>query len=317
MQQDLRFWGVVVKPGETLKCDPGEEYYHISQIALEVGKAEENVEVFVNIDDERIKLGTFSADNDRSVSDLVFNRKFELLHSSMTSNICFTGYKFKIVERSNISAKGGGESDEEVPSLIPLDSNTDVYKNNEATHGANKLTEPRPADAPSSIPKATVEEPTSPGKPKGDDKDKTDARNLSDGKDSENSEDVDYPRKGEKMPLETPLKTPQGKKAKIETPTTGNKTGYVHVATPYPAKQAPKTNDYVHVATPYPAKQARKTSDHVHVATPHPAKRARKTPENNDKSTQSTGHICGPCNRTFSSPMGLRDHSKAKHGTTK
>jgi hypothetical protein len=44
------------------------------------------------------------------------------------------------------------------------------YKNNEATHGSNKLTAPRPVDAPSSIPKATVEEPTSPPKPKGDDK---------------------------------------------------------------------------------------------------------------------------------------------------
>jgi hypothetical protein len=44
------------------------------------------------------------------------------------------------------------------------------YKKNDYTHGANKLTAPMSADAPSSIPKATVEEPTSHGKPKGDDK---------------------------------------------------------------------------------------------------------------------------------------------------
>uniref|UniRef100_A0A453G924 C2H2-type domain-containing protein n=1 Tax=Aegilops tauschii subsp. strangulata TaxID=200361 RepID=A0A453G924_AEGTS len=80
--------------------------------------------------------------------------------------------------------------------------------------------------------------------------------------------------------METPLNTPQGKRAKIATPTTGNKTGYVHVATPHPAaKQARKSGDHVHAATPHPAaKQAHKSGDHVHVATPHPAaKQAHKS----------------------------------------
>ncbi|XP_047055037.1 histone deacetylase HDT2-like isoform X2 [Lolium rigidum] len=300
MQQDLRFWGVVVKPGETWKCDPGELYYHLSQIALEDGKAKENVEVFVKTDDKRIMLCTLSVDNDpHFVTGLVFKKKFELLHTSMNSNICFTGYKFEIVDRCNTYTKGDDESDQEVPLLIPLDSNTDGYKNNEATHGSNKLTAPRPVNAPSSTPKATVEEPTSPPKPKGDDKDKTDAHNPSDSDDIETYEDVDYPQKktkGQKRPVETPLKTPQGKKAKIETPTTGKNTGYVHVATPYPAKQASRTSGYVHVATPYPAKHA------------------RKAPESKDKSKQSTPHVCGSCSRTFGSPGGLKDHSKVKHG---
>lgn len=39
----------------------------------------------------------------------------------------------------------------------------------EAKHGANKLTAPKPAAAPSSKPKATVEETKNPGKPKIDD----------------------------------------------------------------------------------------------------------------------------------------------------
>ncbi|XP_051227695.1 histone deacetylase HDT2 isoform X2 [Lolium perenne] len=294
MQQDLRFWGVVVKPGETFKCDPGELYYHLSQIALEDGKAKENVEVFVKTDDKRIMLCTLSVDNDpHFVTGLVFKKKFELLHSSMNSNICFTGYKFEIVDRYNTYTKGDNESDQEVPLLIPLDSNTDGYKNNEATHGSNKLTAPRPVDAPPSIPKATVEEPISPPKPKGDDKDKTDAHNPSDSDDIETFEDVDYPQKKTKgltRPVETPLKTPQGKKAKIETPS------YVHVATPYPLKQASKTSGYVHVATPYPAKHA------------------RKEPESKDKFKQFTPHVCGSCSRTFGSPRGLKDHSKAKHG---
>ncbi|CAM0884256.1 unnamed protein product [Alopecurus aequalis] len=291
-QVDLRFWGVAVKPGETVKCDPGELYYHVSQITLGAGKPEENVKVFVNIDDKSFLLGTLSADNDPNfATSLVFEKKFELLHSSKTSNIYFTGYTFNL--RYNPSTKGGDESDEEVPLLIPLESNKDGCKNNEATHGDNKLTAPRPADAPSSITKARVEEPTSPGNAKGDDK------KPSDGDNSESSEDGDYPRKktkGKNEPVETPLKTPRGKKAKIATPTTGKKTGYVHVATPYPAKQAQKTSGYVHVATP------------------HPAKRPKKATGSKDRSTQSTPHVCGSCSRTFSSPISLKDHSKVKHG---
>ncbi|VAH67432.1 unnamed protein product [Triticum turgidum subsp. durum] len=327
MTENHRFWGVVVKPGETVKCDPGDSHYHISTIALEPGKAEEDVQVFVKIDDTRIMLGTLSVDNHPHVlADLVFKEEFELFHSSMTSNISFMGYKFDIIKRFHSCTKQGADSDEEVPLAIPLDINTDGYKNNEATHGANNLLiAPRPADAPSSIPKAKVEETNSPGKQKGDDKDKTGMQNSSDGLDNESSDqDVDYPRKRTKddyNPMETPLNTPQGKRAKIATPTTGNKTGYVHVATPHPAaKQARKPGDHVHVATPHPAaKQARKSGDHVHVATPHPAaKHARKTPENNDdKSKQSAGHVCNSCNRTFSSLKGLGDHSRAKHGDAK
>lgn len=271
-------------------------------------------------------LGTLSVDNHPHVlADLVFKKEFELLHSSMTSNISFIGYKFDIIKRSHSCTRKVDESDEEVPLAIPLDFNTDGYKNNEATHDANKLIAPRPADAPSSIAKATVEETNSPGKQKGDDKDKTDAQNPSDGVDNESSDqDVDYPRKKTKddyNPMETPLKTPQGKRAKIATPTTGNKTGYVHVATPHPAaKQARKSCDHVHVATPHPAaKQARKSGDHVHVATPHPAaKHARKTGENSDdKSKQSAGHVCNSCDRSFRTLGGLEDHSRAKHGAAK
>lgn len=30
----LTFLGVVVKPGETVKCDPGDSHYHISTVCL-------------------------------------------------------------------------------------------------------------------------------------------------------------------------------------------------------------------------------------------------------------------------------------------
>nr|ACD50316.1 histone deacetylase HD2 isoform 2 [Hordeum vulgare] len=295
MTENHRFWGVVVKPGETVKCDPGDSHYHISTIALEAGKAEENVQVFVNTDDTRIMLGTLSVHNHPHVlADLVFKKEFELLHSSMTSNISLTGYKFDIMKRSHSCTKQGDESDEEVPMAIPLDFNTDANKNNEIAHDANKLIAPRPADAPSSIPEATVEETNTPGKQKADDKGKANAQNPIDGADNESSDqDVDYLRKKTKddyNPMETPLNTPQGKRAKIATPTTGNKTGYVHVATPHPAaKQACKSVDHVHVVTPHPAvKQARKSGDRVHVVTPHPA--AKQSHKSGDHVHVATPH---------------------------
>ncbi|KAE8811701.1 histone deacetylase HD2 isoform 2 [Hordeum vulgare] len=284
--------GVVVKPGETVKCDPGDSHYHISTIALEAGKAEENVQVFVNTDDTRIMLGTLSVHNHPHVlADLVFKKEFELLHSSMTSNISFTGYKFDIMKR--------------YPSTFPSSMiatelrHAFVFFNcfpvlSHLTHVLNKLIAPRPADAPSSIPEATVEETNTPGKQKADDKGKANAQNPIDGADNESSDqDVDYPRKKTKddyNPMETPLNTPQGKRAKIATPTTGNKTGYVHVATPHPAaKQACKSGDHVHVVTPHPAvKQARKSGDRVHVVTPHPA--AKQSHKSGDHVHVATPH---------------------------
>ncbi|XP_024315870.1 histone deacetylase HDT2 isoform X2 [Brachypodium distachyon] len=314
MMQGLRFWGVVVKPGETVKCDPGESHYHISQIALEADNMKENVEVFVNVGGKRIMLGTLSVDkHPQVVTDQVFDKEFELVHSSMTSNICFTGYQFKIVKSSNSSSKeasdvSGDDSDEEVPLAIPLDSNTDDYKNNQATHGVNKLTASRPADAPCSISKAAVQETDSLEGPEGDHKDKTAAQDPSDDNDSKGSDqDMDHTPKGNKRPVETPLKTPSAKKTNIASPTVGKKTGSC----------VGKKSAHVHVATPYPAKQAHKISEHVHVATPHPAKHARKTPENSDKSKQSASYFCNSCNRTFNSSMGLEDHSRMKHGAAK
>ena len=51
----------------------------------------------MNTDDKRILLATLSVDNGpHFVTKLVFEKKFELLHSSMTSNIYFTGYTFKL-----------------------------------------------------------------------------------------------------------------------------------------------------------------------------------------------------------------------------
>ncbi|PUZ53377.1 hypothetical protein GQ55_5G047900 [Panicum hallii var. hallii] len=209
-----RHWGVLVRPGETVKCNPGELYCHISQIALQDDKGNEDVRVFVKVDGNRIPIGTLSVDKyPQCKIGLVFEKEFELLHSSKTSNISALGFTFrghKIKSYSDTSTDEDDDSDEEVPLAIPLYPNADEVES-------------------------------------GDDEDSNDQ----DG--SESSDEVGEALKnaiGKIRPAETPLRTPVEKKAKIATPSMGNKTGsgstnrsgYVHVATPYPSsKQVKKT----------------------------------------------------------------------------
>ncbi|KAG2580118.1 hypothetical protein PVAP13_6NG317800 [Panicum virgatum] len=83
--------GVLVRPGDTVKCNPGELY------SLQNDKGNEDVRVFVKVDGNRILIGTLS-------------KEFELLHSSKTSNI------FAL----DTSTDEDDDSDEEVPLAIPL-----------------------------------------------------------------------------------------------------------------------------------------------------------------------------------------------------
>ncbi|EHA8588897.1 histone deacetylase HDT2 [Cocos nucifera] len=58
--------GVEVKPGEIVKCDPGEDkYLHLSQASLgevKKDKGNENVPIFVKFNDQKLVLGTLSAE---------------------------------------------------------------------------------------------------------------------------------------------------------------------------------------------------------------------------------------------------------------
>nr|GMC94214.1 histone deacetylase HDT1-like isoform X2 [Ipomoea batatas] len=110
----------------------------------------------------------------------------------------------------------------------------------------------------------------------------------SDGEDEDESDET--PKKvesGKKRLAESAKKTPasdKNKKAKLETPQkTGGKKSSVHVATPYPLKQA-------------------KTA-------------ANKPNQSTPKSAGS--HACKSCNRTFGSEGALDSHTKAKHSSGK
>ncbi|KAF0916433.1 hypothetical protein E2562_007526 [Oryza meyeriana var. granulata] len=317
MEASMGFWGVVVRPGETVRCDPpGEFYYHISQIALEPGELNENVQVFVEVDGKRTLLGTLLAEHcPQLATDLVFEKEFELLHTSKTYTIFFSGYQAEDTRGSDSPTKEGDESDEEVPLAIPLYPNSDDDKIKEAQYSPSKLAELKSAAAASPIPKAVVEERKNYGKSKADDDDSgeedgdssgesessddEDMIDEQDSSDDESSDEEETPSKnteGKNRPVETPLKRPPQKKAKLATPimdskagtVTGKRSGYVHVATPHPAKQAKKT--------PASNDMPQHSSGYVHVATPYPAKQAKKTSANNGMSKHS-GYACKSCHK--------------------
>ncbi|WVZ67737.1 hypothetical protein U9M48_016780 [Paspalum notatum var. saurae] len=259
-------WGVVVRPGKTVKCDPLEFYCHLSQIALQDGKGNEDVRVFVKIDGKEFLIGTLSVDKyPQYTTSLVFEKEFELLHTSKSTNISALGFKI-----SNISIDvSDDESDEEVPLAIPL------YPNAEDKSKENKSGVEKPTATQFSKPKIRLEETKDPymkadggiAHDKGDEdyvdpegcercdyEDIVNPQDSSDHDDDSESSDQDEGSLEiiacKNSTAETPLKAPPEKKARIATPSVGKKTGSVTA----------KRSGYVHVATPYPSsKQVKKT----------------------------------------------------------
>ncbi|GJM92128.1 hypothetical protein PR202_ga08560 [Eleusine coracana subsp. coracana] len=213
--------GVVVRPGEIVKGDPGEIYYHISQIALQAGKGNEDVRVFVKVAGQEILLGTLSVD----------------IYPQHTTDL-FLDCLLWLLSTSNASTEGDHDSDDEVPLAIPLYSNADDAKGKETKSGEGKAAGQGSSATLSSKPKATLGKTKNPGKLKanvgGNDK-----------YDSEEGEsDDDEKAKVKNRPAETPLKTPSVKKAKIGASSADHKSG----------SGTAKRSDHAHVATPYPSK---------------------------------------------------------------
>jgi len=93
----MEFWGVEVKPGEVLCCDPGDDkYLHLSQAALgEIQIAKENERVLLNVhdDNKKIVLGALTYGKcDQFSLDIMFSKPFKLSHSCTTGSVFFIGY---------------------------------------------------------------------------------------------------------------------------------------------------------------------------------------------------------------------------------
>ncbi|CAI9289939.1 unnamed protein product [Lactuca saligna] len=93
----MEFWGVEVKPNETLKITVEDfKLLHISQVALgEVKnrKKVENVQVRVNFNDQKFVLATLSSERiPQLLFDLLFEKDVELSHGWKDGSVYFCGY---------------------------------------------------------------------------------------------------------------------------------------------------------------------------------------------------------------------------------
>ncbi|OAY72554.1 Histone deacetylase HDT2 [Ananas comosus] len=304
----MEFWGVEVKPGETVKCDPGDDkYLHLSQASLgetKKDRASESVPIYVKFNDQKLVLGTLSTDKVPQISyDLVFEKEFELSNIDFLDSI--------LLSSSKPSDFGDTDSeDEDIP--LGLSSNGKPMVKEEEVKPAAAKNNTAKADASAAKTKVKIEEPNkASSKQEADDEDdddesEEDASDDEDGdedmlegeEDSDDEDDSDSsdeeeeettPKKAEskKRPAEPASKS--GKKAKLASPAVGQKTG-----------------------------GDGKVGGHV--ATPHPAKLVGKTPASNkqQQTPKSVGSVtCKSCSKKFNSENALQAHTKAKHSAGK
>ncbi|KAJ8477735.1 hypothetical protein OPV22_021462 [Ensete ventricosum] len=312
----MEFWGLEIKPEETVKVDPGEDkYLHLSQASLgETKKGNENILVYVKFNNQKLVLGTLSADKCAQIQyDLVFEKEFELSHSSNNASVYLCGYKTAALEADEFP--DFDESDSDADEDIQLDQKTNgksIVKVEQAKSTAGKPKVPQ-SNAPASKAKPKIEELKKADKQKAnkdddeeseedesdDDEDMVEAEDDSEDEDEVESSDEDEApvKKAEppnKRPAGSALKTPVSeKKAKLISPGKGES-----------QRKGGAAKKDGHSATPLPAKQIGKT-------TAKNAKSKQQTPN-------SAGSVnCKSCGKNFNSDNALQAHTKAKHSAGK
>jgi hypothetical protein len=298
----MEFWGLEVKPGTTLKCVPGDDYIlHLSQAALgESKKASNNAIMYVKVDDQKLAIGTLSTDKYPQIQfDLVFDKEFELSHTSKAASVFFSGYKvLQPVEGDEMDLDSEEDGDEEEEEM-----NNIVIKENGKAQGKE---EPKGGKAGAATSKANAVALDVEKKKNNDDSDEDETDDSDDDEDlsseegdddgsSDEDDSSEDDESDEDDEDETPKKPEAGKKRVAEN-----------------ALKTSASDKKAKVATPSGQKTGGKNT---HVATPHPAKQASKTPANNDKSKslKSGGSIsCSSCSKTFNSEKAMQDHVKAK-----
>ncbi|XP_008803803.2 histone deacetylase HDT2-like isoform X2 [Phoenix dactylifera] len=301
----MEFWGVEVKPGETVKCDPGQDkYLHLSQASLgelKKDKGNENVPIFVKLNDKKLVLGTLSAEKSAQISyDLVFEKEFELSHSSKNTSVFFCGYKTVVADDDEIDdfQDSDSDSEEDVQLGEKVNGKTEV-KDEQAKPTTGKAGIAK-ADPSAAKPKVRIEEHNKADKQKDqkvDEDDEDDEEDESEDEDEseEGSDDDEHMAEAEddsddessdEEDEATPQKTESGKKRLAGSAS----------KTPAPEKKAKLVSPFGSQKTGGDAKKG------GHIATPHPAKHAGKTPAKRDKAKQqspkSAGSVsCKSCNR--------------------
>ncbi|KAI3924162.1 hypothetical protein MKX01_029697 [Papaver californicum] len=283
----MEFWGIEVKPGQSYKVSPASDrVLHLSQSCVgEVKKGkEESVVVYAKFDDQKHVIAHLNADKYPQIShDLVFEKDFELSHSSKNGSIYFTGYMSTFEESDDEGGFPSDSDDEDLP--VEEDLPVDIKENGKAAKpDASAAKKVKVVD-----PKAADEDNSDEDDSDSDSSDEDEEMDESDSDDGESSEEEVEPTptpKGKKRPAEGANKklTPGDKKAKLETPqksgADGKKGGAVHQGTPYPKG----------------------------------GKTAASGGNKSNKSPKSTGSVsCNSCSKAFGTDSALQAHSKAKH----
>nr|CAB3464227.1 unnamed protein product [Digitaria exilis] len=225
----MEFWGLEVKPGSTVKCVPGDGYIlHLSQAALGESKKSDNALMYVQVDDQKLAIGTLSPDKYPQIQfDLVFDKEFELSHTSKAASVFFSEEELNVpVIKENGKAEGKNSQGKPVAAVKEAEK-----KSKEDDSDEDETDD------------SSDDEGLSPEE--GDD-DSSDEGDSSDEDDDESEEDEDEetptpkkPEVGKKRAADNALKTPLSDKKAKATPS-GQKTGgnkaTAHVATPHPAK---------------------------------------------------------------------------------
>ncbi|CAH1452488.1 unnamed protein product [Lactuca virosa] len=224
----MEFWGVEVKPNETLKVAVEDfKLLHISQVALgEVknGKKVENVQVRVNFNGQKFVLATLSSERiPQLLFDLLFEKDVELSHGWKDGSFILIVFSLTLLCSFGITDYNfGPSSDDDEEEAIKLTAN----------------------GAAQGKPKASLKDVTEEDDSESEGGDDSDD-DMDDSDDSEEEEEeeeevkpVKKPVQAGKRPAESAPKTPVSeKKAKSNTPqkTDGKKSG--HTATPYPSSK--------------------------------------------------------------------------------
>ncbi|XP_020099530.1 histone deacetylase HDT1-like [Ananas comosus] len=280
-------------------------------------RGNESVPIYVKFSNQKLVLGTLSADKVPQISyDLVFEKEFQLSNSSKNASVYFLGYKTAIADdeeypfnfafdfldstllsSSKPSDFGDTDSeDEDIP--LGLSANGKAAKNNAAM-----------VDATAAKPKVKIEEPdkASSKQAADDEEDDDESEDVSDDEDGDEAEDdSDDEDDGDSSDEEVEEVTP--KKAK-----TGGKKR--------PAEPASRSEKKAKLVSPA---GSRKTGGDGkvggHTATPHPTKQVGKTLVSNkqQQTPKSVGSVtCKSCSKKFNSENALQAHTKAKHGAGK
>ncbi|XP_010543470.1 PREDICTED: histone deacetylase HDT3 isoform X2 [Tarenaya hassleriana] len=259
----MEFWGVECKPGACVSVEPGSDMIvHISQAALgeSKNKGDEPIYLYLVVDDVKYTIGTlFQGKCPQLSSEILLEKGFELSHSWKHGSVYFTGYKVDAREDDEEEEGSDDElpvvSEKEKPKPDAVEVKPEVKKTDPAKSGTKQVNFKVPNEEDNAMQDdddsdEDSDDDMSSSEDSSDDEDKKAIAGGDGDEDSDGDETSadETPKKTEQQSKKRPADVPKTpapayseKKAKFATP---QKTGYVHEATPHPAKQKQKTANH-------------------------------------------------------------------------